>query len=222
MFSCHNAKRIGVVLLDNKIQITYNHHTIEYPFTGKIFWYRVVANFYGCEIFVKQIFKELFSSSFRLFGNIEVYVTSSPLSGELEMRALNEIFKANRCVKKVYPIDFPIAASIRLRLNSKAESILIDIDEEILYVSVLRNEKVIQYKDFEVLNRDINKTICCLVKWLTDNTYQNMDIWVIGGNKKIRLIHKSLQKIMKKEVHLYESNTVILEGVDMIIHQHGI
>lgn len=220
MFNYLRTKKIGIVILDNRIQITYNHHTIEYPFTDHIFWYREVARFEECEKLIKRIFKDYFSFLFRLFGNLEVYVTHHPSSGEIELRALKDIFGTNKCVKKIHLIDFPTAASTRLRLKNENE-ILIDLDEDCVYVSIFKNGKIIQCKDREVYNDGIERTIFRTVKRLTDNTYQDISIWFIGSNKNIGLIYNPLQKIIKKKVHLIDSSTIILEGIDMIIHCTG-
>lgn len=146
MFNYLRTKRIGVVILDNRIQITYNHRTTEYPFANKIFYYREVSRFEECETFIKRIFKGLYSFLFRMFGNLEVYVTNNPLSGELEIRALNDIFKTERCVKQIHLIGFPTAAFIGLRLDDKSENVLIDLDEDVCYISVLNYGTISQQR----------------------------------------------------------------------------
>lgn len=218
MFNFLRTKKIGVAVLDNRIQIIYNHRTTEYPFANKIFSHREVSKFEECEMFIRHIFKGLYPFLFRIFGNLEVYVTNNPLSGDLEIRALNDLFKTERCVRQIHLIDFPTAACIGLSLNDKSENILIDLDEDVCYISVLNYGTISRYKEVTTYNSRMENAISHRIKMLTDDKYREMNIWLIGDNENIVSIHCSLQKILKKKIHLFVSGTIISKGVDIAMH----
>lgn len=104
MFDCFKRKKIGVVILDKHIQITYNQRVFEKVFPYNTIFYRTVSRFKETEAFVKQTFKEILPKSISLFGKVDVYVTNNPLSGEIENRALRDVFSRIRCVKRVYTV----------------------------------------------------------------------------------------------------------------------
>lgn len=218
-FNLIKTRKIAVVPLDRRVQITYKHHTVEYPFD--MFVVRTVADFDECSMFIRRTFKEMFSPLFLWFGRLDVYVTVNPLIHGCEIPATEDVFRICRCVKKVHLVYCSTAAAVGMGLPDKTDCVIFDLDKESCYVSVFESGIIVDVEEMWRLDENT-------VNWKTEGIMQfcshifesrNYNVYLVGSNDNIAQFHSALEKKMNREIILFESNTVISEGLDKIMSQ---
>lgn len=212
-------RKIAVVPLDRRVQITYKHHTVEYPFD--MFVVRTVADFDECSMFIRRTFKEMFSPLFLWFGRLDVYVTLNPNIHGCAIRATEDVFRICRCVKNVHKVYCNTAIAVGMGLPDNTDCVIFDWDKESCYVSIFKKGKLVYVEvmsrlDENTVNRKMEGIMrCCPVYFKS----RNFDVYLVGVNENIAQIHSALEKKMNREIILFKSNTVISEGLDKIMSQ---
>lgn len=209
-------KNVAVYICDNYIQVFYGDKFYEKAFTGHLFEKRVVCNFCKEKKVINSLFRQIIPLKNRLIPSHNIYVAISPLSTEIEVLAMRDIFKAHRFVKNVQLVSSPIATFIGLQCQTSI--ILVDIDVEYCYISLLINSKIEEAMEMEIDVLKIIQTIKSINDKYSSNNIK--DLWLIGMHKDIIKFYNLLQETTNLNIHIPKApTTATIMGLKAIICQ---
>lgn len=211
--------KIAVVFQDSRIQIMYGKNIIEKVLPLKDGKERItcVREILYCDemaLLIQQAFREILPTYTLIFGNVEVYATCSPLSGILEKRIITDSFSKVRCIKKVNLVEFPIATLAGLRLNNLKRYLLIDLDTDWCYISLIDNGKVVLFKDTYLCS--IGGILRVVKNIIINSTNQIEQCWLIGGNVDIVDCYTKIRSIGYPIQIMENPNYVTINGLTML------
>ena len=156
MFERLKRQKIAIVLQDNSIQMIYNgHHTeMQTPYS-RFTECREITDFEAVRQLIRQALKDILPASVFRFGNVEIYITCSPLAADIEKRAIVDACTLNRFRTKVHLVYFPLATAKGLQLCENEQNITIELDEHNCYITLMQNGSISTFEEIRIIPHSV-------------------------------------------------------------------
>lgn len=198
-------------LKQNQVEEVGSHYCrfiLQYPYYGS-----VVADFEICKRIVKfYLRKALPKIHFRTF----IHVTISPITGEIEQRAVGDLFDSRHVIYHFEPIVFLVGIS-------QQNGIVISLNKTILEITLVEEYHIKHYKWSNIANKVLKNDWYSIYKiinrHLDEVGYNNSDcnskLYLIGENNIVKNIY-SIFKSKNNERNVavvFDANEIIVKNM---------
>lgn len=197
-----------IVRLDSHTQEGNNIYLCIDPFR-----FSVVADYLWCKAILKKYIRLILP---KIHFRTEAYFCVSPISREMNLRAIIDLYKFHRIYLSMEPIAFLHGIHVK-------NGIVISIHKRLLEISVVENLTVLQYKRkniddyiYEFKYSMINQTIVELLKTIDVSKLSNINkakYYLIGERDTIHYF-KRLCTLNNIELEIYSNaNEIIVRNI---------
>lgn len=216
-------KKIAIVLLDKIIQAMYNGHytEIQTPY-GRFTECREITDFEAVRQLIRQALKDILPASVFIFGNVEIYITCSPLAADIEKRAIVDACTLNRFRTKVQLVYFPLATAKGLQLCENEQNITIELDEHNCYITLMHNDSISTFEEISIILpavAEMADDICKKLRIVFEKCDNDIPVklWMSGCNKYVSAVHKLLQDLIEFPICISDQpNIATINGLQAI------
>ena len=222
-FEIFKRKKIAIVLLDRSIQVMYNGHYTEMQTPYSRFTEcREITDFEAVRQLIRQALKDILPASVFRFGNVEIYITCSPLAADIEKRAIVDACTLNRFRTKVHLVYFPLATAKWLQLCENEQNITIELDKHNCYITLMQNGSISTFEEIRIILSDVAgmaDDICKNLRIIFEKCDNDipLKLWMSGCNKDISAVHKLLQDLIEFSISIADQpNMATINGLKEI------